>query len=164
MLAVQPDDDVLDVACGSGVFLEKYAPCARRIAGIDHSDVQIGMARRRLRERIIARTAEIVRGDSAALPWADDSFSVVTCNCVGCFAQPERSVAEMRRVLRPGGRAVFAVDFYATEEQARKSGERWGLPTWTEPELEGMLDAAGFEQIRTTHAAKMTFAAAVKPG
>ena len=101
LLNLQLEDDVLDVACGSGMFLKKHASHVHRIAGMDHSDVQIRMARRRNRERITAGTAKIVVGDSAALPWEDNSFAAVTCNCIGCFAEPQRSLQEMYRVLRP---------------------------------------------------------------
>ena len=107
LLDLQPEDDVLEVACGSGVFLKKCAPRVRYVAGLDHSEIQIKMARRRNRDRITAGTTEIVKGDSTALPWEDNRFSAVTCNCLGCFAQPLKSLGEMHRVLSSGwtGRA-----------------------------------------------------------
>jgi ubiquinone/menaquinone biosynthesis C-methylase UbiE len=86
LLRLRPEDEVLDVACGAGVFLKKRAAIARYVAGIDHSDIQFRMARRRNRERIAAATAEIVVGEAAALPRPDSRFTAVTCNCVGCFA------------------------------------------------------------------------------
>jgi 2-polyprenyl-3-methyl-5-hydroxy-6-metoxy-1,4-benzoquinol methylase len=43
-LDLQPEDEVLDVACGSGVFLRKHASHARRIAGLDHSEPMIDEA------------------------------------------------------------------------------------------------------------------------
>ncbi len=110
-LDLQPDDDVLDVACGCGTFLRTHATQAHRITGIDHSETLIGMARDQNRERIEAGTAEFVVGDVTALPWDDGTFSVVTSNDVGCYAaKAQPAIEEMYRVLRSGGRAVVADD------------------------------------------------------
>lgn len=59
-------------------------------------------------ERIAAGTAESVKGDAATLPWPDNSLTVVTC--MGSFqvsSDAQQVLAEMLRVLRPGGRAVM---------------------------------------------------------
>jgi ubiquinone/menaquinone biosynthesis C-methylase UbiE len=149
-LDLQPEDDLLDVACGSGAFLQKYAAHVRHIAGLDHSEIQIRMARRKLRGRIAQGTAEIVRGDSTALPWEDNRFCAVTCDCAGCFAEPQRSLKEMYRVLRPGGRAVLSIDWYPSEDEARKAQQRWGLSAWTEAEVHAMLRDAGFARVSTS--------------
>jgi ubiquinone/menaquinone biosynthesis C-methylase UbiE len=149
LLDLQPEDDVLDVACGTGLFLKKHASHVRRITGVDHSEVMINKARRRNRDRIAAGTAEIVLDDSAALPWEDNRFSAVTCNCIGCFAEPQRSLQEMHRVLRPGGRTVIAFDYNPDEERARKLDhfwEKYGLHVWTDAKVRKMMDDAGFPQ------------------
>lgn len=105
------DDEVLDVACGSGAFLRKHASHVGRVAGLDHSDDLIAIARRQNQERVAAGTAEFVVGDATALPWDDNEFSVVTCNCIDCFATKTRpALEEMYRVLRPGGRILVADD------------------------------------------------------
>lgn len=109
VLNLQPDDEVLDVACGSGTFLHKHAAHVASIAGLDHSEDLIEIALRENRERVEAGTAEFVVGDATELPWPDNRFSAVTSNCIDCFekkAQP--ALEEMHRVLQPGGRAVVA--------------------------------------------------------
>ena len=119
-LDLRPEDEVLDVACGSGVFLHRHAGQARRIAGLDHSAIQIDLALDENRDRVFEGTAEFVVGDVAALPWGDGEFSVVTSNCVECFDEKiQPAIAEMYRVLRPGGRAVVADDF---EERMQAAG------------------------------------------
>ena len=56
-LDLQADDDLLDVGCGSAVFLDEQAAHVRYVAGLDASQIQVGLARRRLRQRIAAGTA-----------------------------------------------------------------------------------------------------------
>ena len=110
-LDLTSDDEVLDVACGSGAFLRKHASHVRRVAGLDHSDDLIAFAQRENHERIAAGTAEFVVGDATALPWDDNEFTVVTCNCIDCFAAKTRpALEEMYRVLRPGGRILVGDD------------------------------------------------------
>ena len=146
-LDLQLDDNLLEVACGSGIFLKKCTSHARHITGIDHSDIQIKLSRRRNRNWIAAGTAEFVVGDSAALPWKDNRFSAVACNCIGCFADPLRSLKEMHRVLRPGGRVVIAFDYIADEKKTRKFEQtwgKWGLNVWNDAKAAEMMDDAGF--------------------
>ncbi len=162
LLRLQPEDEVLDVACGSGLFLAKRALHVRYVAGLDHSDIQLRMARKRNRDRITAGTAEIVKGDAAALPWPDERFSAVTCNCVGCFGQPRESLKEMCRVLRRGGRVALSFDYYPNEEKARNAEQWWGLPTWTETEVRTMMEDAGFSRITLSHTKNNLFAAAIR--
>ena len=54
------------------------------------------------------------------LPWPDNEFSAVSCNCLYCVAEAERAVAEMYRVLHPRGRLVLATDFHADPAAARQ--------------------------------------------
>ena len=110
-LDLQPDDEILDVACGSGAFLKIYGSHVTRIAGLDHSEDLIEIARKQNRERVADGTAEFVAGDATDLPWGDNEFTVVTSNCLDCFADKAKAaIAEMYRVLRPGGRALVADD------------------------------------------------------
>lgn len=162
LLRLRSDDTVLDVACGSGLFLRRHAPHVRRVAGIDQSGVQVTAARRLLRARIDAGDAEVVEGDAAALPWPDDGFSAVTCNCLNCIDEAARAVAEMYRVLRPGGRLVLAADLHP-EPGTPGQRDAWGMRVWTESELATWLAAAGFTDVRITHDTHATFATARKP-
>jgi ubiquinone/menaquinone biosynthesis C-methylase UbiE len=162
LLRLRSDDAVLDVACGSGLFLRRYAAHVRRVAGIDRSAVQVKGARRLLRNRVDAGDAQVVEGDAVALPWADGEFSAVTCNCLNCIDDAEGAVAEMHRVLRPGGRLVLVADFHP-DAGTRGPRDAWGMRVWTEAELAGWLAGAGFTEVHITHDAHATFATAHKP-
>ncbi len=162
-LNLQPEDDVLDVACGSGAFLKKHASHVRRIAGLDHSEIQIRLARRWNRYRVAAGPAEFVAGDATALPWPDDSFSAVTCNCVSCFAEPQRSLQEMHRVLRPAGCAVVVMQGTDKDsEHHPRETDMFGMPIWTEDEVRQMMADAGFSRLSASRDRDMWFVGGVK--
>jgi ubiquinone/menaquinone biosynthesis C-methylase UbiE len=91
-----------DVGCGNGAFtelvVERCAPA--RIVGIDPSPQQLDYARR----RHTAGIADFVPGNAMALPIADHSVDAATMALVIFFVpEPAKGVAEMRRIVRPGG-------------------------------------------------------------
>ena len=153
VLNLQPEDELLEVACGGGSFLKRYASHLPRVAGIDLSDIQVKLAKRRLRARITAGTAEILLGDASRLPWDDDSFSAATTmgSFIG-FPEPLKSLKEIRRVLRPGGRAVVSIEFNAEDgKDHSKEIERQGMWVWTEGEVRSLMKEAGFSEISITY-------------
>lgn len=162
-LRLRPEDDVLDVACGSGAFLKKYASHVRHLAGLDHSQIQISLAKRWNRDRVAAGTAEFVAGDATALPWPEGTFSAVTCNCVSCFAEPQRSLREMCRVLRPAGRAVVVMESSDEDRHTHpRKTDMFGMPVWTEDDVRQMMADAGFSQVSASYDKKMWFAEGLK--
>ena len=151
-LDLQPDDDLLDIGCGAGVFLGDRARGVRYVAGVDASQIQVGLARQRLADRIAAGTAEIVLGDAAALPWEDGRFSAVaSVNCLKFVPDPDQALREMHRVLRPGGRVVHLTDRPITE--TAKSGEvdAFGTWQWSAGDSRRMMEQAGFADVSVTH-------------
>jgi ubiquinone/menaquinone biosynthesis C-methylase UbiE len=151
-LDLQPDDVLLDVGCGSaGLFVER-ASHVSHVAGLDASELQVEMARRRLADRLAAGTAEIVLGDAAALPWDDGRFSVVTSlNTMKFIPDPGGPLREMCRVLRPGGRAVVALSDTARAplEGTHESGtaDAWGMWYWSDADARRMAEEAGFVDV-----------------
>jgi SAM-dependent methyltransferase len=143
-----PDDELLELGCGSAGFLAGQADLVHRVAGIDLSGIQVGLARKRLAERIAAGTAEIVHGDAAALPWPDASFTVVTCMSVfEAFPDPSGVVAEVFRVLRPGGRAVLNIGERVdpgTQTHRILNDSAW---VWAEDDVRRMVEQAGFSDV-----------------
>lgn len=110
----------------------------------DVSDLAVSSARKHLSAQIADGTAEIVLGDAAHLPWPDGRFSAVTClGSLDLMPEPERVLSEMRRVLRPDGRAVFTMGSRCPDEQARQkyAAQAW---CWTEEHLAQALHEAGF--------------------
>ncbi|MEV4316167.1 class I SAM-dependent methyltransferase [Actinocrispum sp. NPDC049592] len=101
----QASGEVLEVAVGTGLNLAHYPPEAR-VTGIDFSPAMLELARKRAAE--LGRDVVLMRADVQALPFADGSFDTVVCTLGMCGFPDERvAIAEMRRVLRPGGRLLL---------------------------------------------------------
>lgn len=151
-LELRPDDDLLEVACGSGAFLRQQAAHVRHVAGLDLSDPMVTMARRRLADRIAAGTAEIVKGDAATLPWEDARFSVVACMAAfEAFPDPGCALAEIHRVLRPGGRSVLTMGQRTDSAGATGGKDAAGVWIWGEADARRMMEEAGFTDIAITY-------------
>lgn len=151
-LGLQPDDDLLDVGCGSASLLAEHASHIRYVAGLDASKIQVGMARRRLADRLATGSAEIVLGDAGRLPWDDGRFSVVTSlNTLKFVPDPEGALREMCRVLRPGGRVVVTMGeskqayWGATGESG--TADAWGQRQWSDADAQRLMEAAGFADV-----------------
>ncbi len=97
--AVRPGDRVLDACCGTGDLALADARAGGRVTGVDFSERMLERARRKSSE------IEWVRGDALALPFAAGEFDATTVGFgIRNLADLEGGVAELRRVLRPGGR------------------------------------------------------------
>jgi SAM-dependent methyltransferase len=101
-LGVDAGDRLLDVACGSGLAIELARLRGARCSGIDASSRLVAVARDRNPD------CDIRVGDMHALPWDPASFDVAT-SFRGIWGTTPGAVAEIYRVLRPGGRAGITV-------------------------------------------------------
>jgi demethylmenaquinone methyltransferase/2-methoxy-6-polyprenyl-1,4-benzoquinol methylase len=99
---VEPGDRVLDAACGTGDLAIIAARAGGVVTGLDFSERMLERARRKAPE------LEWVRGDLLALPFDDESFDSATVGFgVRNVADLDAAIAELRRVLRPGGRLAI---------------------------------------------------------
>jgi ubiquinone/menaquinone biosynthesis C-methylase UbiE len=104
-VCAQATGEVLEVAIGTGRNLPLY-PEGIRLTGIDFSPAMLELARRQADR--LGRRVDLRLGDAQALDLPDASFDTVVCTLSLCAIPDERrAVAEMRRVLRPGGRLLL---------------------------------------------------------
>ena len=98
--------DVLEIGCGAGLDLVRFASAGAHATGIDLSATAVGLAG--LYCAVAGAQARLLQADGACLPFPPSSFDLVYCHGVLAFAaDPNGIVAEAWRVLRPGGQAVF---------------------------------------------------------
>jgi SAM-dependent methyltransferase len=150
----------LDVGCGSGAFtellLQRCAPADMQ--GIDPSEAQLAFARTRPE----ARGATFLQGDAMALPFQDGRFDAAVMALVIFFVpDPAKGVAEMARVVRPGGTvAAYAWDmagggfpFRLIRTELQAMGVTLPLPPSPDASREATLrdlwTGAGFEAVET---------------
>lgn len=150
---------ILDAGCGSGALSVELRERGALIAGFDASTAMVEIARQRLGDDADLRVADL----GQPLPYADAAFDDVVASLVLHYLRDWRApLAELRRVLRPGGRLILSVNhpfiFPLTVEGATYfpiaefpmevfvNGKSVTLHTWHRP-LHAMVDAfieAGF--------------------
>src|SRR5829696_9680447 len=107
---------VLEVAGGTGRNLTFYSQGVR-ITGIDLSPAMLEITRKRADQ--LGVDADLREGDAQQLPFADASFDTVVCTLSLCnIPDDRRAIAEMKRVLRPGGRLLLL-------DHVRSSSKAW---------------------------------------
>jgi SAM-dependent methyltransferase len=104
---VRSGQDVLDVACGTGVVALTAARSGARVQGLDLTPELVAHAREN--GDLMRIQASFQEGDAEALPFPDASFDVVLSQFGHMFApRPEVALGEMLRVLKPGGTIAFS--------------------------------------------------------
>ena len=103
----QASGDVLELGCGGGINMEFYDPARiTSFAGLDPSPGLLEASRSAARAKGMA--ADIRAGVGEAMPYADHSFDTIIVTFTLCSVTDQaQTLAEMRRVLRPGGKALF---------------------------------------------------------
>ena len=104
---IRAGSQVLDVACGTGVVALTAARAGARVQGIDLTPELIAHARENA--ALMKLEVNFQEGDAESLPFPEASFDVVVSQFGHMFApRPEVAIAEMLRVLKPGGTVAFA--------------------------------------------------------
>ena len=111
LTAPAADARVLDVACGTGLVSRVFKGRVAEITGIDITPAMYAQARPHL--------DRFVEGPGEALPFADDTFDVVTCRQGTQFMDDAAAIREMFRVVKPGGRVcVINLCAYSDADRA----------------------------------------------
>ena len=99
---------VLEVGCGAGVDLARFAKGGARVTGVDLTASAVELAKANVAQQQLQADLRVADGEQ--LPFDDNSFDLVYAHGVVQYtANPQRLVDECRRVLKPGGEAIFQV-------------------------------------------------------
>jgi SAM-dependent methyltransferase len=148
---------VLELGCGPGGLLQRVLTAgATEAAGLDHSPDMLALCMARNRQAIAEEKLHLKLGDAAAIPWADESFTVViSANMFFFIYDPPAVLAQIHRVLAPGGRAVIAS---MSGPLPAPSLRNWwlyppmgpALNVHTDEQMRVMLTDAGFAGVQVT--------------
>lgn len=106
---------VLEVGVGTGLSLPHYAPEVS-ITGIDFSEDMLAKARQRVAEKALQNVTALRQMDARELDFPDNSFDTVAAmHVLSVVPEPERVMAEICRVLKPGGKVVISNHFKSTQ-------------------------------------------------
>jgi ubiquinone/menaquinone biosynthesis C-methylase UbiE len=169
-LKLAPDDRVLEVGFGHGRTLAAAAEIvtAGRLAGVDPSEVMQQIARKRNARALRAGRMELTPGVSERLPFGDAAFNkAYAVHTIYFRRRPERDLAEVHRVLEPGGRIVLGFR-PAEDEGFTRDFPAEVYDIRTVADVERALSAAGFSEVETISkrlgASLMAWTTARKPG
>jgi SAM-dependent methyltransferase len=159
-LAPGPDDRLLEVGCGGGALLRDALASGCSAAAIDHSPDMVRLARRTNARAIAQGRLEIVEAEADRLPFADQSFSRAAMTAVlGFLPDPVAALAEVRRVLAPGGRFVaLGSDPEVRGTMAAPEPMASRLRFYDTEALEGLARRAGFDDVRVERRSLERFA------
>ncbi len=154
--ALGPGRRALELGCGTGIFLERVAASGAAIVGLDLSEDLLAKARARMRP---FQNVVLARGNAEALPYPEASFDVVYGSSVLHHLDLDAALREARRVLRPGGRIVFAEPNAINPQlvllfRVRSLRERFGVSpdelAFSRWRARAALTGAGFADVSVT--------------
>jgi SAM-dependent methyltransferase len=152
---------ILDAGCGSGPITVKLRDRGATVAGFDSSAEMLALARKRLGPEADLRAADL----ASPLPYPDDTFDDVIAALVLHYLQDWTGpLAELRRVLKPGGRLIAAIDHpFAIALMHRQRGgnpDYFETRSWTEEWTHGGHSATMTFWTRPLHAMTDSFTTA----
>lgn len=154
-VSIGPSDAILDVGCGGGRTVAKLAAraAAGRVHGVDFAPASVVVSRRTNRQAVEAGRVAIEEASVSALPFAPDTFDLVTAIETHFWWQSLGDGArEILRVLKPGGTFVIVAEFYNGGRHARyaeRLGRITGMTALDVAQHRAMFTDAGFADVRT---------------
>jgi ubiquinone/menaquinone biosynthesis C-methylase UbiE len=153
LLALAPDDVLLEVGCGGGAFLHDALESGCRAAAVDHSLDMVRLARATNAEALAEGRLEVLEASADRLPFPDEMFTAATMTGVlGFLPDPVAALAEIRRVLVDGGRLALL----GTDPAWR------GTPAAPEPMASRLRFYEDEDLVRFAHDAALTDARVVR--
>jgi SAM-dependent methyltransferase len=166
LMALSHGDAVLDLACGTGNFSREFARAVTDtgvVIGVDASRTMLERAAEGV-ERDGLRNLALVRAGGEELPFRDDSFDAACCfAALHLFAEPYTALAELTRVLAPGGRIALmtSVRRQVTLPPFKPLVERAsGMRLFEADEIVAALQMRGYDEIHQRLAGMVQFVGA----
>ena len=160
VLALNPNDNLLEVGCGGGAFLHEALKSGCQASAIDHSPDMVRLASEVNRDAIVEGRLKIVTSEADSLPSPDGIFTcAVMTGVLGFLPDAMQTFKEIYRVLRNGGRFVAftgSKSLRGTSAAPEPMASR--LHFYEDSELEGMAGQAGFTTAKVEHPSLFDYA------
>jgi ubiquinone/menaquinone biosynthesis C-methylase UbiE len=149
---------VLEIGAGTGVNLAHYPDAVSELVLTEPEEPMAKRLERKAESAAGSRRVSVVRAAAESLPFPDDSFDTAVCTLVLCTVQdPQRTLAELERVLKPGGSLLFLEHVRSDDPALARWQDRF-TPMWRRighgcnpnrptPQL---IQSSGFEGIEMT--------------
>lgn len=149
-LGLEKKDYLLEVGCGGGAFLKEALQSGCRAAAVDHSPDMVQAVHELNRDKILEGRLVVLEANASSLPFINDTFTCAAMTGVlGLLSDPVKALAEIRRVLMPGGRLVVSgsdPELKGTPAAPEPIASRMNF--FDEEELEELARKAGFEDVK----------------
>jgi ubiquinone/menaquinone biosynthesis C-methylase UbiE len=152
LLGITPEHDVLEIGFGGGSALRRLTgePRTGVITGLDLSPEMVARAQRNFRRRIEAGQLQLQLGSVAHLPFPDAVFDrVFTINTIYFWQNAAQGLAEIYRVLRPGGLA--AIGIRSKEKMEKHAITKYDFRLFSPEDVSDLMAHAGFRSLRIDH-------------
>lgn len=150
-LDISRSDAILDIGCGGGVNVDRFLKISdSKVYGLDYSKVACEKSALLNEDAICEGRCEIIQGSVSDLPFDDDSFDIATAfETVYFWPDFINDLAEVRRVLRDGGRLFIANEALPKQDDARQKEliELLDMNIYSKEQLEQSLHEAGFGNV-----------------
>ena len=148
---VPAEGQILDIGCGGGANLQRLMQRSLKgkVTGVDYSSVSVEKSRKVNADAINGGRCQVKEASVSTLPFKDNTFVMATAfETVYFWPDIEKSFAEVKRVLVPGGKFLIVNE----DDGLSGNNEKWekmieGMHTYTPDELNKHLTAAGFKDI-----------------
>lgn len=121
---ISPEDVVLDIGCGGGRNVKRFASQALKVYGLDYSEVSVLKSSKLNEEEISAGKVEIIQGSVSDLPFSDESMDIITgFETVYFWPDFINDLKEVKRVLKPEGLVFFCNELTAGDNLQKRHKE-----------------------------------------
>lgn len=168
-VTVEKHHTILDVGCGGGRTVGKLAEVATegKVYGVDYSEASIASTARTNARRIALGRVEVRLASVSDLPFADDTFDLVTAvETHFWWPQLPSDIQEVQRVLKPGGLLVIAAEIYKgagtiLSRLAEEHSGRAGMTLLSADEHRHLLTNGGYSDVQVIEQREKTWICAM---